>query len=351
MSSLDYLRLCLMILLLVLAKPQNAYAFNQVGDQRVEVRIDCNHSDLDYEQTEDELTVTVLFTDGTEGSTTENFTTQGAVSGEIQVNSFARQEPYCDSLGDSVYVVANPTKSAIKEITISIDGTDSIFMDEIYIYTATWHVADAESNYAEWRRTRDANQATQFVHFGRDDGLGWCLSTDVNANFGQAAQECYDKVILNPHDNQVYVIVLDPGASTNLHITVTCVETTEAGEDEIYLSFTDGSRIPSGDTEYHDINDGQSWSTSRSILQSQTLTVSIWEYDTEGDRDFIGEVPGVGYASLRQSLTVNELTGDDGNYSISFWVDRTAPWRRNTKKLRADNGPESPRAPNSISFD
>ena len=102
--------------------------------------------------------------------------------------------------------------------------------------------------------------------------------------------------------------------------SVKCVETTELGEDEIYLITNTGKRIPSGNETYHDIDNGQTWSVSQTISSSSDITVTLMEYDTVDDRDLIGSFTvRQAEAGSGQTKTV-KLTGDGGTYQVTYKV-------------------------------
>ncbi|OZC01607.1 hypothetical protein BSZ36_00575 [Rubricoccus marinus] len=99
--------------------------------------------------------------------------------------------------------------------------------------------------------------------------------------------------------------------------SVKCVETTEWGEDEVYL-VVDGSRYPSGNESYHDINDGESWSVGASATSTSGVTITLMEYDTTDDRDLIGTF-SVPIQKIHGRYT-ETLRGDDGVYQVTYEV-------------------------------
>ncbi|HIG73273.1 MAG TPA: hypothetical protein EYQ24_01440 [Bacteroidetes bacterium] len=101
--------------------------------------------------------------------------------------------------------------------------------------------------------------------------------------------------------------------------SVKCVETTEWGEDEVYLT-VDGTRYPAGNESYHDINDGESWSVGASATSTSAVTLTLLEYDTTDDRDLIGTIT-VPIQKIHGTYT-DTLRGDDGVYEITYQVSR-----------------------------
>lgn len=103
-------------------------------------------------------------------------------------------------------------------------------------------------------------------------------------------------------------------------VSVKCVETTEVGEDEIYLAVSDGTRIPAGDTSYYDIDDGQTWSVDRTIAAMSDLVITLMEYDSTDDRDLIGRIPVLVSQSGGNQTIKTQLSGDGGVYQVTYRI-------------------------------
>lgn len=100
---------------------------------------------------------------------------------------------------------------------------------------------------------------------------------------------------------------------------VKCIETTERGEDEIYLIGTDGTRKPAGETSYHNIDDGDVWKPGTTFSSSSKLSISLMEYDTENDLDLIGTF-SVSTGKTKGEYT-QKLKGDGGEYEVRIKVE------------------------------
>ena len=106
--------------------------------QKWAVEIDCYHKDLDHEDTSDRVAVTFY-------------------AGNTVVGTKAKNGVTCRSMG------ADPTWSLqtdqlVTRVVVATNGANAFYIDEL-------------------RVSRDN---TQIVHHGRDNGSGWCLSTDSN---------------------------------------------------------------------------------------------------------------------------------------------------------------------------
>ncbi|MEM7491901.1 MAG: hypothetical protein AAF296_00880 [Pseudomonadota bacterium] len=100
------------------------------------VDIDCYHIALSHEDTTNRVTV--------------NF-----FAGTQFVQGIYRNSLSCPSVGaDPSFELQTPEK--ITHVVIEIDGDNAFFMDELKMYNGT----------------------TKTYHHGKDDGRGWCLSTD-----------------------------------------------------------------------------------------------------------------------------------------------------------------------------
>ena len=110
--------------------------WNQSGENEYRVQIDCNHSDLDYTDTANRITVSFL-------------------AGSTHIAGKYRDGVSCPSIGaDPEFEITSGTP--ITRVTVSTNGSDAFYIDELRIY----------------------KDDVLVTHEGRDNGSGWCLSTD-----------------------------------------------------------------------------------------------------------------------------------------------------------------------------
>ena len=117
-----------------------------------EVKIDCNHSEIDSEGTQDKIEI----------CTYKNNKKQRC----------KKKRPVCGSTSDASFKVSG---ADITDIRIWTTGSDGFFMDEVYLYSPSGKL---------------------MKRFGRDDGKGWCLSKDRGDNSGKwkpyvSSKGCY----------------------------------------------------------------------------------------------------------------------------------------------------------------
>jgi hypothetical protein len=74
--------------------------------------------------------------------------------------------PRCGVFADAVYFSDTFEPFDLKHIDISIGGDDAFWMDEIRVYRRDF--------------ANDRFKDNLVGHWGRDNGKGWCLSTDAN---------------------------------------------------------------------------------------------------------------------------------------------------------------------------
>lgn len=79
-------------------------------------------------------------------------------------------------------------------------------------------------------------------------------------------------------------------ATTNIQLqTITCLETSEPGSDEVYIKYSeDGGRqkrFPS--SSYHSLSAGESWTVNLPLSFKESLVISLYDNDF-GNDDFLG---------------------------------------------------------------
>ncbi len=189
-----------------------------------QIEIDCYDPDVDYADTED--TITVSFEDPNGNSLGVDDTSFGSIGGAnggdgLLVFSY----PDCGFTDDAVYrsdiyegessphplvaagFVFGPRYTGVASVFIETSGQNALWMDEIYLYVMTKRVR----TYGAGNTQTDYERGALIGHWGRDGGLGYCLSTDFNDGSGEWADYvdtgCYKKFrfdVSTPETNQAY---------------------------------------------------------------------------------------------------------------------------------------------------
>ena len=107
-------------------------------------------------------------------------------------------------------------------------------------------------------------------------------------------------------------------------LKVVCHHTSEAGEDEVYLTWEQEQIWPTG-KRYEDMNDGweREINQTRVFSQSGRGQAKLLEYDTPGDIDLLGETyisSAEAQGQARGDTTEWRCTGDGGNYTVTYKV-------------------------------
>jgi hypothetical protein len=128
------------------------------------------------------------------------------------------------------------------------------------------------------------------------------------------------------HDSANYFKAIEqlhtaPPARLRL-IRLDCHETSEFGEDEIFLQVSDGTRYPRGGGVW-DIDDNESRQidpSGRGILfMDDRLDVYVWEDDDTSRNDKIGHIQ-ISETLRGRGLQKVSMTGDDSRYTLYYEV-------------------------------
>ena len=136
-------------------------------------QIDCWGSGLDHTGTFSDVHVKFVSKDGENAGVAKQSITNVEVDTVMKINpSFnpftsavgTFDHPRCGAVADAVYLSNTYEPFDLRHIEIEIKGDDAFWMDEVKI----------------WRRDFNGSriQDSLVAQFGRDNGNGWCLSTD-----------------------------------------------------------------------------------------------------------------------------------------------------------------------------
>ncbi len=126
----------------------------------IKVSIDCYHSSLSNEGTNDWITV--------------NF-----FRGNKHLKSKTKKKGItCSATGADTDFIINNTDFFFDRFEIATSGTNAFYIDELRISKQVKRNISNDidlGSYKEWREIK---------HFGRDNGKGWCVSRDHNDSNG-----------------------------------------------------------------------------------------------------------------------------------------------------------------------
>lgn len=244
----------------------------------------------------------------------------------VSASSGSGTVPYGEA---GISLLYDETAGLFYVLSLGQDGSDSDAENSFSVWKL--NPTDVASGTNAWREFT-ASAATP-EHRRLTDGAGsfrWGGTAHVLANGGvQILAAPRDFKLIGDSDFGVWTsgqpmeTVRAPApAVPTIRVRVTsvkCVETTEWGEDEVYLT-VDGTRYPAGNESYHDINDGESWSVGASATSTSAVTLTLLEYDTTDDRDLIGTIT-VPIQKIHGTYT-DTLRGDDGVYEVTYQVSR-----------------------------
>lgn len=114
------------------------------------------------------------------------------------------------------------------------------------------------------------------------------------------------------------------GDGRRMTVTITSVRANDTtfgfGGDEIFLLFSDGTRVPANGGDAQSIDAGETWSPNARVTTSGGLSVDLREWDSFNASDMIGTItiepnrdPGRYSATLR---------GDGAEYVVTYEVER-----------------------------
>lgn len=137
-------------------------------------QIDCHGSGLDHTDTNSNVRVKFVSTNGDNAGTARKSLTDieaKVMSINPSFNPFTSalgtsESPLCNAVTDAVYMSNTFEPFSLKHIVISTGGDDAFWMDEVRVYRRDFNDGGIDD--------------TLVAHFGRDNGKGWCLSTDAN---------------------------------------------------------------------------------------------------------------------------------------------------------------------------
>lgn len=137
-------------------------------------QIDCHGSGLDHTGTNSNVRVTFTSADGDNAGTARRSLTDieaKVMSINPSFNPFTSalgtsEAPLCNAVTDAVYMSNTFEPFTLKDIVIRISGDDALWMDEVRVYRRDFNNGGVDD--------------TLVGHWGRDNGKGWCLSTDPN---------------------------------------------------------------------------------------------------------------------------------------------------------------------------
>lgn len=176
------------------------------------VQIDCYDPAVDNADTDNKITVT--FYDGNKvlGKATKSIGNGGVFNilqmvgtgDDFRVSTGSKNHPTCSKFEDAAYMlpIAKGQKLNITNVRIETNGNDGFWMDEVRLRRVsltekTTHLNnDLDSKYRSNERSD-----VELAWWGRDGGLGYCLSTDYKdglGNWGPHVDRCTKYVNFNP---------------------------------------------------------------------------------------------------------------------------------------------------------
>lgn len=191
-----------------------------------------------------------------------------------------------------------------------------------------------------WRYKRDGRVHIWPMQGGqRVDGYDASAATSLEWHIkgsGDLDGDNIDDIVWQHNDGQVMYQKMGPKRKTLKLVDLFCAETTDAGEDEVYLNITvDGvtTRFPAGDgyVSINEDSDIERWNIGGEYT-GKTITVEVREDDDTGDDDLLGTVTVSGATANGTSKA--KLT--DGDYTLTYGVEDAAANQSFTMAFASD---------------
>lgn len=201
----------------VLAQGTTQKVLSTEKQEYYKIEIDCYDSSVSNAGSADSVAVKFISQNGS--TLGETNISGGTLQSSIFGLSVGTESPQCNAFDDAWYRsnVYSNSISPLKTVEISISGNDGLWMDEVRLvkYTAVQTKTEVcSSNGLVCKTDTDVETTDQLVaHWGKDGGLGYCLSTDASDGDANSAwsnvvdqnAKCAETFEFDVPTQQVYV--------------------------------------------------------------------------------------------------------------------------------------------------
>lgn len=102
-------------------------------------------------------------------------------------------------------------------------------------------------------------------------------------------------------------------------VSVECLETTLGpGRDDLYLTFSNGRRLPKRSVDSIKMDSGDVWNPNYRVSARGTLQITLMEYDELVDDDVIGSI--VVDSDEDDDRYVERVSGHGGKYEVTYEI-------------------------------